>query len=386
MSKGLIRILPAMVGLVALWGLAGVKPLAAQPRQVSLILLETKNTSGDPNYDYLQKSITEAFQKELKKRVAFRQFPPEQLRQLARANHIYAQDRNTKTAAINLGLLAGQDIVINGSFDLDKKNRGPARVEGRLLVFDISRQKEVLEFDYQFAVDNRMFAQINQISEKASKAMLKVLPNRQEWERSGLAAYQGLSYQVVQARLGVGVSAHSPGEGDALKENRILSTTDLPAHLMFQAEFLKLGWWQRHFVTGGQLGIGYSSGSYASEYPGNSVPASVFQAGAGLSAGYRWAIDHRFYLVSLLTVGLNYSRTQIVFEDTGLLVLKNGADQTGRGASYSGVAPYATPSVRFNFRLNPAINLSLETGYQFLFYEETTVGNVQFLLGAGHSI
>lgn len=365
---------------------AGPIDISAAEKHVNLILINTQNVTDQKYYDYLEASITEALRAELKKVVAFREYPSEKLKKLAEQNFIYEKDLHTKTAAINLGLLASQDIVINGHYDVETTRSGNQILNGNLYVYDIAKQKEVLKFDYKFNLDSGMFEHINDMSEDAAQAMLKVLPNREAWERSGLAAFLDPNNRIFWLMSGAGVSVQSPSADNILKANRYISQTDLPVQFILQFEYLHYGFFDRQYFIGASVNFGYATGSYETEIQGSEVPAEILQFEGGIKGGYRFLIGGRLHLLTALGIGYSYARTDLNFSNSNLIAISTTNQQSVDSASFSGTAPFILPSVRLSFRLTPRIEMAVDAGYKTTFFSDTTSGSLLFLLGAGYAI
>ncbi|RME91251.1 MAG: hypothetical protein D6767_05500 [Candidatus Hydrogenedentota bacterium] len=81
-----------------------------------VLILDIKNIEENPNYNYLENSITDAIRNLLKKKFAFYEMPKEKWQSIAEENYVYPEDYYTRTSAMNVGLLTKQDIVIAGEF------------------------------------------------------------------------------------------------------------------------------------------------------------------------------------------------------------------------------------------------------------------------------
>lgn len=79
-------------------------------------ILPIININKDANYAYLESSITDSLRERLRQKFAFSKLPEEKWALVAEQNFILRDDFHTRTAGMNLGILANQDIVINGGF------------------------------------------------------------------------------------------------------------------------------------------------------------------------------------------------------------------------------------------------------------------------------
>lgn len=81
-----------------------------------VLVLDFVNIEQKPDFKYLEDSITDAVKNELARLFAFKETPRYVWEDVARANYLYRNDWNTKSVAMNLGLLSKQDVVIAGGY------------------------------------------------------------------------------------------------------------------------------------------------------------------------------------------------------------------------------------------------------------------------------
>lgn len=84
-----------------------------------VLVLDIKNVDKNASYQYLEASLTDATLKLLKEKFAFRETDRKVWEGVAKKNYIHENDMHTYTAAMNLGLLTRQDIVIAGGYTVD---------------------------------------------------------------------------------------------------------------------------------------------------------------------------------------------------------------------------------------------------------------------------
>ncbi|HNJ66006.1 MAG TPA: hypothetical protein PKW28_08935, partial [Turneriella sp.] len=74
-----------------------------------VMILDFKNLDKNPDYSYLEESITEAIRNELKAKFDFREFPQKDWRNLAEKNYfLWPEENHSRGFALNLGIMARQ--------------------------------------------------------------------------------------------------------------------------------------------------------------------------------------------------------------------------------------------------------------------------------------
>ena len=105
-----------------------------------VLVLDFINIEQKTEYKYLEKSITETVKKDLKAKFAFRETEKRDWQKVAEKNYIFRSDYYTRTAAMSLGLLANQDVVIAGGFRVFNKQE-VAIIKVDILIIDIAKKK-----------------------------------------------------------------------------------------------------------------------------------------------------------------------------------------------------------------------------------------------------
>lgn len=149
-----------------------------------VLVLDFINIDKDPGYNYLEGTLTDAVKQDLRKRFAFKETPEGKWKAVAEKNFIYRQDYYTQTAAINLGLLARQDVVIAGGYRVRGKKKPKLRLQ--VLLLDISQKRVIAQFEEKARIDNNIFTTIEEVAKRISDEAKAVLPSKEEWAKSGL--------------------------------------------------------------------------------------------------------------------------------------------------------------------------------------------------------
>ena len=96
--------------------LANGQIFGAQLKRV--LVLDFINADKLSQYSYLESSITDAVRKSLSAKFAYSETRRHNWEAIAEDNFLYKEDLHTKSAAMNLGLLSKQDVVIAGNFNV----------------------------------------------------------------------------------------------------------------------------------------------------------------------------------------------------------------------------------------------------------------------------
>jgi len=172
-------------------------------------ILDIINTGKNPDYEYLEDSITDAIRTNLKKLFVFQEIDRQKLKEVAEANFLYHDDWHVKSVAMNLGLLANQDIIISGGFKITENNNQTIIVS-EIRILDSSRKKIITEFNETGVANNRIFESINRIAVRIAEEAKVVLPSKDDWKRSGLQGGESLpifSNFSIGTRIGGGLYA-----------------------------------------------------------------------------------------------------------------------------------------------------------------------------------
>lgn len=169
-----------------------------------VLILDFNNIENNPNHEYLASSITDAVKKMLKDKFAFKETDRKKWEDVAKENYIYAGDFYTKTAAINLGLLALQDIVISGSYRVvTPKGKKDLVIETSVRILDISKKEVISEFEIDGPADNRIWDSVGKIAERISTEAESILPNKEEWKRTGMEEEKERLPFLTNVNLGI---------------------------------------------------------------------------------------------------------------------------------------------------------------------------------------
>lgn len=206
-----------------------------------VLVLPFINIEKNTNVQYLETSLTDAVKENLRKLFAFDETPEKQWTEVSLKNYIYRDDYSTKTAAMNLGLLAKQDVVISGGFWI--KIKGDITIFSRIRILDIAKKEVVTEFMETGPADSRIFDTVDRIAARISKEAKAILPTKEEWQRSGIKEERPrlpiFSDFLLSIQAGGGLYAMD--YSDRIEAQQPALGADLSANMPFFSKHLRLG-------------------------------------------------------------------------------------------------------------------------------------------------
>lgn len=165
-----------------------LSPLSAALKKV--MILPIINIEKDKNFAYLESSITDSLKERLREKLAFAELSEEKWALVAEQNFILRDDFHTKTAAMNLGILTNQEIVINGGFKPVNKKLAGGKVQSSIhtvaYLLDVKNKKIIATIELDLPADSELFTTVNQIADRMEQEARKVIPSKEEAARTGL--------------------------------------------------------------------------------------------------------------------------------------------------------------------------------------------------------
>ncbi|RME92108.1 MAG: hypothetical protein D6767_03915 [Candidatus Hydrogenedentota bacterium] len=333
-----------------------------------VLILDIKNIDEDPTYQYLEPSITDAVRNELKKRFIFRETKKDLWQKVAKENYIYLRDLYTDTAAINLGLLARQDIVIAGGYKVrleevkskKKKKKYKTKMTVKVRIYDIAKRSVPVEIVATTPVTNNLFEAVDRIAMRIADEAKKVLPNKDEWEKKGLSPDQETSTANQLTLLGgIGVAVF-PDTFSEISSRTILYREVLPQNINLGLEYTrKKFFYDNVFIF---TRATYQFGSKTLRIQNTSEQALLKQVfwTASLGLGYRIFIFKKLYSKILAGGGYSIGQLSLDFSSLENKPTKLENNQPTNEETYKSSAPFSSLDLRFGYTF--ANNVSLETG------------------------
>ncbi|MCX7633086.1 MAG: hypothetical protein N2Z22_07130, partial [Turneriella sp.] len=328
-------------------------PLSAQQLK-KVAVLELVNLDKNPNVDYLSGSMTEAMEEKLSSKFAYQKADKRQLSQVAEDNFLYKDDFATKSVALNLGLLAKQDVVIAGGFTVRKGNKGE-ELHTTVRIFDVPQKKVVAEIKEKSPIDNTIFESVDKITNKIVDAAKAVLPTKEEWQRGGGKAASRPWFNNWSLALAAGGGLYALDYADRIQAIPPALRFSLNANLPLIAERMALA----------LAGVYLNDRPIAGKNPAlEGLDVTTTTLMPGLWLGYRWERNKWAFGPRL---GGGYALQSI--KVTGL-----------RNENLSNMMPFAGAAFDILFKVSSSLDVSLswESAAQ-LQGGKTTLLNLAFL-------
>jgi len=179
--------------------LTTIIPLAAAegPR---LLMLKFNNTSHDPNYDYLEDSISDSVMTYLRERFIFQQISDGDRDEYIHENYYKDRDFFTESVSMKLGIELNQDVVIAGNYWI-----ATGKIVTHVRIIDVRNKKNVAEFEMSGPTGSNIFVSVEQIAVRIAKEAEIILPNKEVYAKRGVRGFSSgpfLSHWIFGARVG----------------------------------------------------------------------------------------------------------------------------------------------------------------------------------------
>lgn len=336
-----------------------------------VLILDFKNVEEKPNYQYLESSITEAVAGALREKFAFTESPRQLWESVGKDNHIYEEDYHTHTAAMNLGLLSRQDVVIAGRYTIREKGN-TTEIHTHVQIIDVNSQKVIAKFIEVGPADSRIFDSVNRIASRISEEAKVILPSKADWAQHGAdEADTTPRYNLVAATMGLGIvslpgSAKTPIDGDtAFVASDITNAFRL--NLSFERQKI-----YRNFPLFVTVNLAFGSRTFENFLSSQPATGKLFGIGLNVGSGYEFDLWRRFSAIPYFLVGYyNGVITMAAPNDSDRKL-----DVSGPQLIAGGILTYA-----FNTRMQFRLNL----GYETVWYKNGVSGSLILALGASHN-
>jgi len=330
-----------------------------------VIILPIVNIDKDANFAYLEGSITDSLKERLREKFAFDELPEEKWALVAEQNYILKDDFHTRTAAMNLGILANQDIVINGGFKpVNKKLAGgkiKSSIHATAHLLDVKKKKTIATIELDLPADSELFTAVGQVADRMEAETRKVIPSKEDAARSGLQAESAPFFSDFSLGLrgggGVYVSGYAKYFSAQLPALGAVLHAAMPRFggLTTELGFTFMG----HRLKEGndaaiqQLGASGTTSNYMASW----------------SLGYRMGLSARWYLEPQVGGGYVMQTTTV----TG----------SGINSTLNNGFPFARGGLVTGFRVNQLIDVSL-SAESLAYIEEGTMTYVPLALAGVH--
>lgn len=323
-------------------------------------ILPIINIDKDPNFAYLEATITDSLKDRLREKLAFDELAEKDWTLVAQENFILRDEFYTRSAAMNLGILANQDIVIGGGFKPINKTKGKTMIHATAFLLDAKRKKTISLLEFDLPADSELFTAVGQVAEKMEVEARKVIPSKEEAAHSGFKTPGKPFFSDWSLGVAVGGGLYVSGYAQYF-------AAQLPA-LSAQVHFSMPKLFQR--MTG-FLGFTYlnhklkDGNDSALQSLGASATTTNYLFSAGL--GYQFEISSKILLEPFVGGGYALQTTSV----TGI----------GLQSNLTNSFPLARAGVVGYYRINALIDVSLST--ETFTYIESGVLTFVPLLSAG---
>ncbi|AFM11143.1 autotransporter domain-containing protein [Turneriella parva] len=346
-----------------------------------VMILDFKNLDKNPDYTYLEDSITEAVRNDLKAKFDFREMQRGDWHKLAEKNlFLWPEDNYTRSFGLNLGAVARQDIVVGGFYQaiIEKKaskgvRAGSYVIRAHVFVLDIGKRKVVSEFDMVMPADASLFGAVEELAARVVKEAKSVLPNKGELGQEAIEADDISPHEIG---ILAGISAHSVP--DIFSGN---FTTDKKLHNKDVPQTIGVyGTYRYHDFLWPRLAIdiagGAQFGSTNLNVANDSKKVKADATDYSLAAHLGLRIDAwRFSFMPLAGGGFSLASLNLDYSTLSVAPV----DSTGKELNSDTIntsAPFAEGGLKLGFRITQRLHLNVQGLYRQHFYIGASVGQV----------
>ena len=344
---------------------------AANNTLKKFLILDFKNIEADPNFQYLEASITDAVRDKLKEQFAFKDMSRDDILKFSSENMLSPEDFHTQSVAFQLGLLLKQDIVINGSFKFKK-----GQITTSVKIFDIGQKKVLKEIQMTGPASGEIFQTIDKIAARIADETKSILPNKDEWQRSGAKedVAEGLAkLNSFSLTTGFAMLATPTAFSGEITSATKLNPADITGSMALSLGYSRHDFYKKLLAWGN---IGYQFGRQDFSIEKNTVKVgaslSLFYLRGGL--GYHIPMIWKMYLVPILGGGYYLGSIRISYANLPVKPLNPTTLAEEDSRTLNMTAPTVLGGLRFGFQMNRLVGFEVSGEYLSLFYAEKTTG------------
>ncbi len=369
-------------GLYALTGLilAAAGPVSAAKK---MLILDFRSIDHDPNFQYLEISLTESVRKYLHEKYEIVEPDGQDMvRQMNDGAFLFTEDFHNKNVALQLGLLTGQDIVLSGGFRQRMSVHGSTVISLEVFIMDVEKRTLVKRIIGEVKVDSGLFASIDKFSERIVQEAKGVLPNKGEYDFDAFTPVRMTQFTVLG---GYNLNALS----SALRKNPVLGTRSsvVPADLggfmasleIRRDRFLKIN----RLIGYGRADAQIINAEFSAANESTGPLARGFGATAELGIGYQVFRFKRFFIQALAGGGFNYTNFKLDYSQMKNPPIQSESREITIQSSGYFFGPVASTGLRLGFQINRSVSWELGASYQMTFLSGSVSGNVFTTMGIG---
>lgn len=345
-----------------------------------VLILDFKNKSGNSSLGYLEGTITEAVTTEMKKRFTFADTPAEQWKAIAEKNYFFENDYATDSAAMNIGLLTHQDVVVAGNINAGRTN---AQVTVSISIFDIGQKKKVEELNLPLLLSANMFGDIEKIAVKASDTAAHVLPNKEDWDRSGLASFTGKRRQHVYLLGAAGFVPWSSQPVTTLNDKSIVSADNFSFKGLIQVQYELDQIWKPYFFVWGAPSIEFGSQNFDTG-AGGTIKGTLFSWEIAGGGGIHIIERVRWRVSALVGTGVYFQSLKYDYTSDSIFALNSSSQTLETGKSNQALGLTTSVGGRFSFRFTPEVTAFTGITVRNRFFQNSAGLTGYLYMGAGY--
>lgn len=348
-----------------------------------VMLLDFKNVLKKADFNYLEGSITDAVRNKLKEKFAYKEIEREKWLDIAKENFIIEEDLYTYSAAMNLGLVAKQDVVIYGGYVIEnKKGSAQQEIRTRVRILDLSKREEIADFEMKNIVDASIFDAVEKIADRIVKEASAVLPNAKDYGKgdtgSDIEKFNQLSLRSTYSpfALSAARSVRAGGQYAAADFKNVIGAF---------IDFQHFGIWREQFGIFAGGGFRMASDEFTYALDGTAVPVSLqgFNGHAGVT--WRQKLGSQFYLQPIMGGGVQYDILKFNY-DNKTIAAASSTGQTLNLSELKSFAPYAMGGLRLGFKATQWLFVELGANYFYTFYSGGSGQTLSADLGVGFKL
>lgn len=346
-----------------------------------VMILDFKNLDKNPDYTYLEESITEAVRNDLKAKFDFREMQRADWQKLAEKNlHLWPEDNYTRSFGLHIGAVARQDIVVGGYYQaiIEKKaskgvRAGSLVIRSHVFVLDVGKRKVVSEFDMIMPADASLFSKVEELAARVVTEAKSVLPNKGELGQDVIDADE-ISPHEIGILSGVSmVSVPAAFSGDFSTDKK-LHNKDVPQTIGVYGSYRYHDFiWPRVALdlTGGAQ-FGSTNLTVANDAKKAKAEATDYSLAAHV--GYRLDL-WRFNFMPLAGGGFSLASLKLDYSTLSSLPVDTAGNPLGSDTINTS-APFAEGGFKVGFRITHRLHLNVQGLYRQHFYIGSSVGQV----------
>lgn len=378
MKRNNVSIRASLACIVTLCLASFFSPLAAARLQ-RVMILDFKNLDKNPDYNYLEDSISEAVRNNLKAKFDFREMPHEDWQKLANKNlFLWPDDNYTRSFGLNLGAVARQDVVIGGYYQaiIEKKARrgfhaGSYVIRAHVFVLDVGKKSVVSEFDMIMKTDASLFTKVEELAARVVAEAKAVLPNKGELGQDVIDAGD-ISPHEIGLLGGISPVSVPAVFSGIFSTDQKLHNKDVPQTIGVYATYRYHDFiWQRLTLdlTGGAL-FGSTSLAVANDTKKMKAEAKDFSLAAHLGYGFDF---WRFNIMPLVGGGFSLASLKLDYSTLSSLPVDAAGNPLATDTINTS-APFAEGGLKLNFRITPRLGFTIQGMYRQYFYIGSSAG------------